>query len=254
VMPSGEARQKATDAASKAVQLDDSLPEAHAALGYAAIFNWDWQLSEKELRRALELNPSLAQAHIYYGQYLSTQGRLGEAVAEHKVALELDPSSQFYNQGLCASLWSAGEYDQSIQQCRRLAEMYPEVSMLHGTLSNDYARKKDYALALHELQLNLTMDGERELSAAVGHAYANAGWEGVLKKEAEIYQAPGKYYDPEAVALSYAELGDKDKAFFWLNKAYSDHELLFVKSSRTYDGLHGDPRYADLLRRMGLPQ
>jgi eukaryotic-like serine/threonine-protein kinase len=253
-MPSGEARHKATDVASKAVQLDDSLPEAHAALGFAAMFNWDWQLSEKELRRALELNPSLALAHMYYGQYLATQGRLDEAVVETKAALELDPSSQFYNQGLCAILWSAGEYDQSIQQCRRLAEMYPEVSMLHGKLSDDYARKKDYAQALHELQLNLTMDGEREISAALGQAYASAGWEGVLKKEAEIYQAPGKYYDPEGVASSYAELGDKDKAFFWLNKAYDEHELLFIKSSRDYDGLHGDPRYADLLRRMGLPQ
>jgi serine/threonine protein kinase/Tfp pilus assembly protein PilF len=253
-MPTGEARQKATDAASKAVQLDDFLPEAHAALGYAAMFNWDWLLSEKELRRAIELNPSLARAHLYYGQYLATQGRLDEAVAEHKAALELDPSSQLYNQMLCAVLSSASEYDQSIQQCRRLAEMYPEVSMLHSTLSDDYARKRDYAQALHELQLTLTMYGERELSAAIGHAYANAGWEGVLKKEAEIYQSPGKHYDPEAVASSYADLGDKDKAFFWLNKAYSDHELLFVKSSRTYDGLHGDPRYADLLRRMGLPQ
>jgi len=253
-MPSGDARQKATDAASKAVQLDDSLPEAHAALGYAAMFNWAWELSEKELRRALEMNPSLALAHMYYAQYLATQGRFDKAVAEHMAALELDPSSQFYNQGLCAILGSAGEYDRSIQQCRKLADMYPEVSMPHTILSEDYALKKDYAQAQHELQLNLTMDGERELSAAVGHAYANAGWEGVLKEEAEIYQTPGKNYDPEAVASSYAELGDKDKAFFWLNKAYSDHKLLFIKTSRSYDGLHGDTRYADLLGRMGLPQ
>jgi hypothetical protein len=75
-----------------------------------------------------------------------------------------------------------------------------------------------------------------------------------LKKEAEIYQAPGKYYDPEVVASSYAELGEKDKAFFWLNEAYDENELLFIKSSRDYDGPHGDPRYADLLRPMKLPQ
>jgi serine/threonine protein kinase/Tfp pilus assembly protein PilF len=253
-MPSDEAREKATAAATKAVQLDDSLPEAHAALGYAAMFDWDWKLSEKELRRALELNPNLAQAHLYYGQYLGTQGRFDESVVEHRAALELDPTSQFYNQGLCAILWSAERFDESIQQCRRLVELYPEVSMVHGMLSNDYASKKDYAQALHELQLNLTMDGEREISAALGKAYVTAGWEGVLKKEVEIYQVPGKNYDPPSVASAYAELGDKEKAFYWLNKAYDEHELLFIKTEPVYSGLHSDPRYADLMRRMGLPQ
>jgi len=253
-MPSDEARQKATDTATKAVQLNDSLSDAHAALGYAAMFNWDWKLSEKELRRALELNPNLAQAHLYYGQYLGTQGRFDESVAEHRAALELDPTSQFYNQGLCAILWSAERFDESIQQCRKLVELYPEVSMVHGMLSNDYASKKDYAQALHELQLNLTMDGEREISAAFGQAYVTAGWEGVLKKEAEIYQAPGKNYDPPAVAAAYAQLGDKEKAFFWLNKAYDEHELLFIKGEPVYNELRSDPRYADLLRQMGLPQ
>jgi serine/threonine protein kinase/Tfp pilus assembly protein PilF len=253
-MPSGEARERAIGTATKAVQLDDSVSEAHAAQGYAAMFNWDWKLSEKELRRALELNPNLAQAHFYYGQYLGTQGRFDESVAEHRAALELDPTSQFYNQGLCAILFSAERFDESIQQCRRLVELYPEVSMVHLTLSSDYAWKKDYAQALHELQLNLTMDGEREISAALGQAYVTAGWKGVLKKTAEIYQAPGKNFDPPSVAWAYAQLGDKENAFFWLNKAYDEHELLFIKTEPAYDVLRSDPRYADLLRRMGLPQ
>jgi serine/threonine protein kinase/Tfp pilus assembly protein PilF len=253
-MPSAEARKKAIDAATKAVQLDDSLAEGHAALGYAAMFNWDWQRSENELRRALELNPSLPQAHIYYGQYLAAQGKLTEAVAEHKAALELDPSSQLYNQALCAVLSSASEYDQSIQQCQKMVEMYPDVAMPHGELSFDYAQEKDYAKAVQELQRNLTMDGNREFSAALGQAYSAGGWEGVLKKQAELYQAPGETYNPETAAMAYAEVGDKDKAFFWLNKAYDDHALLFVKSQRQFDNLHTDPRYADLLRRMGLPE
>ena len=256
-MPSAEAaeaRKKAIDAATKSVQLDDFLAEGHAALGYAAMFNWDWQRSEKELRRAIELNSSIPQAHIYYGQYLAAQGKLEAAVAEHKVALELDPSSQFYNQALCSVLWSAGEYDQSIQQCRKLVEMYPDLPNPHGTLSLDYAQKKDYAKALQELQRQLTIFGDGELSAALGQAYATGGWEGVLKKLAELNQAPGKNYDSEGAAMAYAELGDKDKAFFWLNKAYDDHSLLFVKSHRQFDNLRTDQRYADLLRRMGLPQ
>jgi eukaryotic-like serine/threonine-protein kinase len=254
VMPSAEARQKATDAAAKAVQLNDSLAEAHAALGYAALFNWEWQRSEKELRRSLELNPNLAQAHLYYGQYLSAQGRLEESVSEHKLALDLDPTSQFFNQGLCAELSCAGKYDQSIQQCQKLVEMYPQVSMPHGTLSDDYVQKKDYAKAVQELQRELTMNGDRELSAAIGQAYATAGWKGVIKKEAEVYQAPGKYYDPESAASAYAELGDEDMAFFWLNRGYKAHALLFIKASRGFDSLHNDPRYSYLLSRMGLPQ
>jgi serine/threonine protein kinase/Tfp pilus assembly protein PilF len=253
-MPPGEARQKATVAATKAVQLDDSLAEAHAALGYAAMFNWDWKLSEKELRRALELNPSLAQAHMYYGQYLSTQGRFDESVAEHRAALELDPTSQFYNQGLCAELKCARRFDESIQQCRKMTELYPEASMVHGALSEDYEFKQDYGQALHELQLRLTMDGEREISDALRQSYVASGWKGVLKKEAEIYQVKGKDYDPAAIASAYAQLGNKEKAFYWLNKAYDEHELLFILCSPEFDSLHSDPRYTDLIRRMGLPQ
>jgi serine/threonine protein kinase/Tfp pilus assembly protein PilF len=254
LIPDAEARKKATEAATKAVQLDDSLAEAHAALGYAALFDWDWQRSDKELRRALELNPNLAQAHMHYGQYLSTQGKFEEAVAEHKAALELDPSSQVYNQLLCAMLNSAGRYDESIEQGRKLVEMYPEVSMVHGDLNDDYVRKKNFEEALKERQLSETMEGHRDRAAAIGKAYASSGWEGVLRKEIEFYQVPGDNYDSYAVACAYADLGDKDRAFQWLNKAYDDHALLFIKSTTAYRSLHDDPRYAQILRKMGLPQ
>jgi tetratricopeptide (TPR) repeat protein len=200
------------------------------------------------------LNPNLAQAHLYYGQYLSAQGKFEEAVAEHKAALELDPSSQLYNQLLCSMLNSAGQYDESIQQCRKLLEMYPDVSMVHIELSDNYVRKKDFGAALKELQLNLTMDGNPELAAAIGKAYTASGWEGVLKKTIEFYQSPGANYDSDNVARAYAELGDKDRAFQWLNKAYDDHALLFIKSTNEYRKLHGDPRYTQMLRKMGLPE
>jgi len=132
--------------------------------------------------------------------------------------------------------------------------MYPEVSMPHGTLSNDYFRKSDYGAALKELQLNLTMDGQGDFSAALGKAYATGGWNGLLKKEIEFYAAPGDNYDPGAVAAFYSVLGDKENAFLWLNKAYEDHALLFIKCTREFDNLRGDPRYAEMLRKMGLPE
>jgi TolB-like protein/predicted Ser/Thr protein kinase len=254
LMPEAEARKKATEAATRAVQLDDTLGEAHAGLGYAAMFNWDWQRADKELRRALELNPNLAQAHLYYGQYLATQGKFEEAVAEHRAALELDPSSQIYNQLVCAVLNSAGRYDESIGQCRKLIEMYPDVAMVHFDLSDDYARKKDFGSALMELQRYLTMDGDKKQADAVGQAYTSSGWEGVLRKEIEFYQQPGDNYDSDRVARLYSDLGDKENAFLWLNKAYEDHGLLFINSTPEYNNLRGDPRFTQIRRKMGLPE
>jgi eukaryotic-like serine/threonine-protein kinase len=252
-MPLKEAMSQAAAAANKAVQLDDSIAEAHAALGYVALFAWEWQNAERELRRAMELNPSLPQAHLYYGQYLSAQGKFDDALVEHQRALELDPISQIYNQALCAMYRSAHEYDQSIKQCLKFVDMYPDVSMPHGELRSDYAAQRNYPKALQEYQAMLMLDGDREQAAAEGRAYSAGGWDGVLKHDAVLYQEPA-HYDSTAVAAAYATLGDKDKAFFWLNKAFDEHALLFIKSSPEFENLHSDPRYADLLRKMGLPE
>jgi len=252
-MPIKNAISKATAAANKALQLDSSIAEAHAALGYASVFAWDWQTSERELRRALELNPSLPQAHLYYGQYLAVTGRLDESVAEHKLALELDPVSQIYSQGLCAIYLSNHQVDASIQQCSKFAAMYPEVGMPHSSLSDDYALQKNYAKSAEELEISFSLDGDHELAAASAEAFASGGWIGLNKKLAELYQTPA-HYDPAAVAECYASIGEKDLAFFWLNKAVDEHDLLFVNSDIGFDSLRTDPRYAALLKKMGLPQ
>jgi serine/threonine protein kinase/Tfp pilus assembly protein PilF len=252
VLPAREGVQKANEAANKAVQLDGSNAAAHSALGYAAMFAWDWPTAERELRRALELNPSFPQAHFYFGQYLATQGKMEESVVEHKRALELDPVSQVYNQGLCAVYESAHQYDLSIQQCLRFAAAYPDVSMPHGELSSDYEGQKNYAKALDELQKAAQLEGTSELADLFGKAYAASGWTGVLRKEAEVYQT-AKYHNSVAVADSYASLGEKDKAFIWLNKAVDEHSPLFINSDTDLDSLHDDPRYAAILQRMGLP-
>jgi serine/threonine protein kinase/lipopolysaccharide biosynthesis regulator YciM len=251
-----EAMKKADDAANKAIALDDSLAEAHAALGYVDLFDWKWRASEQELQRAITLNPNLPQAHLYFGQFLSAQGRMDDAVDEHKRLLQLDPTSLVANQLLCAMYYSSREYDKSIQQCLKVVQMYPDVSMPHGDLSDDYAQKKDYTKALQEYQRSLILGGEPELSAAMGRAYAANGWEGVMKKRVELWQKRGTSdYDPVAVAEAYASLGEKDKAFLWLERAYEEHEsLLFIKSEPAFDYLRSDARYAELLRRMGLPQ
>jgi serine/threonine protein kinase/lipopolysaccharide biosynthesis regulator YciM len=251
-----EAMKKADDAANKAIQLDDSSAEAHAALGYVDLFDWKWRASEQELQRAITLNPNLPQAHLYFGQFLSVQGRMDDAVDEHKRLLQLDPTSLVANQLLCAMYYSSREYDKSIQQCLKVVEMYPDVSMPHGDLSDDYAQKKNYTKAIQEYQRALSLDGEHKLSASMGRAYAANGWEGVMKKRVELFQKRGTSdYDPVNVAEGYASLGEKDKAFLWLERAYQEHgSLLFIKSEPAFDYLRSDARYAELLRRMGLPQ
>jgi serine/threonine protein kinase/Tfp pilus assembly protein PilF len=255
-IPTKESLKKAEEAANKALQLDDSVAEAHAAAGYVALFNWDWRVADQEIRRALELNPNLSLAHFYYGQYFSSQGRLDDAIAEHKRALELDPASQLMNQALCGMYYSSREYVKSIQQCRKVVEMFPDVSMPHDTISGDYTQKKIYEKALQEYQRSLILQGETELSAAMGKAFAAGEWVGVLRKRVEVSQKHDTSdYDPAFVAECYAALDEKDKAFLWLEKAYDEHSsLLFIKVEPDFDNIRSDPRYSDLLRRMGLPQ
>ncbi len=125
-LPTNETLRKAEEAANKAIRLDDTNAEAHASLGLVSLFDWKWQVAERELRRAIELNPNLAIAHGYYGMYLSSQGRLDEGLAEDKLELGLDPISQIANANLCGMYYSAREYDQSIQQCLKELQMYPD--------------------------------------------------------------------------------------------------------------------------------
>src|SRR5712692_3721092 len=152
---------------------------------------------KRELRRAIELNPNLAMAHQYYGWYLSSQGRLEDALAEHKVALGFDPTSLIGNMSLCGMYYSAREYDKSIQQCLGVVQMYPDNSIPHYQLSQDYEQKKLYDKAVQEYQQGLRVQGETELAAAMGRAYAANGWRGVLQKGIDVYQKRGTNdYDP----------------------------------------------------------
>jgi serine/threonine protein kinase/tetratricopeptide (TPR) repeat protein len=255
-LPMNEALQKAEEAANKALQLDDSIAEAHASLGLTSFFQWKWQVAERELRRAIELNPNFAKAHQYYGWYLSSQGKLDDAVAEHMTAIGLDPTSQLSNQSLCGMYYSTREYDKSIEQCLKVIQMYPDTSMPHDQLSGDYEQKRLYDKALREEQRSLTLGGQEKLASALGGAYAAHGWKGVLQEQIKICQRRGtSTYDPVTVAANYAELGEKDKAFFWLEMSYDEHLIPFyIKVQPAFDSLRSDPRYADLLRRMGLPQ
>jgi tetratricopeptide (TPR) repeat protein len=254
-LPTNETLRKAEGEANKAIRLDDTNAEAHASLGLVYLFDWKWQVAERELRRAIDLNQSLAIAHGYYGMYFSSQGRVDEALAEDKLQLGLDPISQLANGSLCGMYYSAREYDQGIQQCLKQLQMYPDDALAHYTLSAHYEQKKLYEQALEQWKQAVILQGEAGLADAFGQAYAAKGWKGVLEKDIEVGRQLGNDYNPFGVAVEYAKLGEKDTAFVWLEKAYNEHHIPFyIKTEPQLDNIRSDARYADLLRRMGLPQ
>ena len=152
--------------------------------------------------------------------------------------------------------YSTREYDKSVEQCLKLAQTYPDSWRVFDQLTSDYERQRQYDKALKAYQRSLTLKGEPELALDMGRAYDAHGWNGVQRKFIEEASHPdAQDYDPFFIAATYAALGDKDHAFFWLEKAYKEHQIPFyIKVEPALDNIRSDPRYADLLRRMGLPQ
>ncbi len=257
--PDTEFLPHAEAAATKAIQLDDSLAEAHTALASAKSFEWHWLDGEREFRRALELNPNYANAHYFYSlSYLAPMGRPDEAIRETKRALELDPLSLIINSNLAWVYYFARQLDQSIEQSRQTLEIDPSFSHPHSRLALVYEQKGMYAEAIEQRSNSPT---QSKLSpaeaAALRQAYAQRGAKGYWQKKIELSTERSKHaYVPATFfASDYSMLGDKDRAFEWLEKAYQERVvwLAYLKVDPAFDNLHTDPRYQDLLRRIGLP-
>jgi eukaryotic-like serine/threonine-protein kinase len=257
-LPVSEAFPKARAAATKALELDEALAEAHTSLGTVKTFyDWDWPGSELEFRRALDLNPNYATAHHWYSHYLAAVGRLDEAVAEMKRALELDPLGPSVNSWLGQTLYFSHHCDQAIEQYRRVIELSPELaSGHHGLIGNCYAQKGMFAEAVAEWQKELALNGDTQLSASLERAYKASGYMGYLHERLDQLKATArvKSVGPLEFANTYALLGDKDHALEWLEKAYEQRDpWLYVKADPRFDYLRSDSRFRDLVRRMGLP-
>ena len=256
-----EAMPKAKAAAMRALELDETLAEAHVSLARVlAAYDWDWTGAEREYKRAIDLNPRYATAHQWYGGYLSVMGRSDEAIAERKRALELEPLSLVINFELGLAYYYARDYDQAIQQFQKTLELDQNFPPAHNLLPAAYEQKAMYseAIAGFKKSIPLTSAGESTLSrAGLGHVYAVTG----RKSDArivlgELKQTSGKEYLPAtSVALIYAGLGEKDQAFAWLDKAYEQRafQLQWIKIEPRWDSLRSDPRFEDLLHRIGLP-
>lgn len=244
-------------AAIRALELDDSLAEAHTAMASILCSERDWAGSEREYKRAIELNPNHETALTFYGLLLMTMERMDEAMAELKQAERLDPLSLLLKANKGAILFRARAYDQAIEQVRKVTELMPALTRAHLLLGQIYEQKGMYPEAISELQQTVKLSGNRPVAVAVlAHAYAVSGDRAsALKLLDELHQVSAeRYVSPYYLAIVYAGLGDKDKAFDWLEKEIADRSLSIslLRVEQRFDSLRADPRFQDVLKRTGL--
>jgi serine/threonine protein kinase len=253
-----EAFLRAKEAATKALEIDDNLAEAHTSLAIVKMYEWDWAATEREFKRALDLNPSEAEAHHQYSHYLNTVGRTHESLVESLRALELDPLSLPLNAHLAWHYLYARQYDPAIEQCRKTIEMDANYPPAHGFLALAYEQKGMHQEAIAEFQKTITLLGDSvQTRAELGHAYAVAGKKEEALKIMDELKALSKetYVSSYDVAMIYVGLDQKDQAFDWLQKAYQERfGIRYLKVDPRLDPLRSDPRFPDLVRRVGLPQ
>ena len=254
-----EGFSKAKVAAVRALEIDEALAEAHNSLAFVRLlYDWDWQDAERQFKRALKLNPGYATAHHWYAEHLAAMGRRDEALAQMKRALELDPLSLIINTLAGWVYYRARNYDQAIAELQRTLEMDPNFVPAHLFLGWSYLQKGLYKEAVSEFEsAKQFSESDTVALAGLGHVYAKAGQTSKARKVLSELKELSKtsFVSPYDIALIYVALGDRDKAFEWLDKAYESRSemLVWTKIDPMLDPIRTDPRFVDLLQRVGLP-
>jgi TolB-like protein/DNA-binding winged helix-turn-helix (wHTH) protein/Tfp pilus assembly protein PilF len=258
VMTPKEAFPKAKAAAIHALELDDTLGEAHNSLAFVLDgFDWDLDAGGKEFQRAIELNPGYATAHHWYAWHLSLLGRFDEAITEMKKAENLDPLSLIINADLAELLGLAHYYDDSIRQSLKTIEMDPNFALAHNQLAQAYLQKHMYAEAVAELQKAVGLSKDSPTCIAnLARAYVASGKRGEAVKLLDDLKRRSStgYSNASEIAMIYASLGDPDQAMHWLEKGFEERFNPGVLLRPGFDPLRSDPRFEDLRRRIGLPK
>ena len=259
-LPPHQSMPKAKAAAMKALELDERLAEAHTSLGRVlASYEWNWDNAEKEFKRAIELDPRYAVAHQWYGDYLALMGRPDQAIAEKKLAVELEPVSLIINFELALGFYFNRDYDHAIEQLQKTLELEPNFPPAHNFLPAAYEQKRMYPESLTSFTkaVSLAVGSEWTLSkGGLGHLSAITG----KKTQAqniiqELKQLSNREYVPAtSIAIVYAGLDEKDAAFAWLEEAYKQRafQLQWISLEPRFDNLRSDPRFDDLLKRMKI--
>jgi TolB-like protein/DNA-binding winged helix-turn-helix (wHTH) protein/Tfp pilus assembly protein PilF len=258
-LPPRQAMPEAKAAALKALEIDGTLAEAHASLAQVhLLYDWDLAASEKEFKRALDLDPDYTAAHHWYSHCLLVLGRTKESLAESKRALELEPLNLVVNGHLGWHYLYARQYDQAIEQFRRTLELDPTFPQSQRYAAWAFLQKGRYEEAIAALRATLSGLGRQpEVEAELGYAMAVAGRRAEARAVLEGLRHPSsdRYVSPYAFALVHTGLGDRDQALAWLDKAYDERSdyMPYLGLEPMLDSLRSDPRFGALVRRVGLP-
>jgi TolB-like protein/DNA-binding winged helix-turn-helix (wHTH) protein/Flp pilus assembly protein TadD len=258
-LPPQEAFPRAKSEALAAIRLDDSLAESHALLANVTfLYDWDFAAAEKEFKRAIALNPNSTSAHAGYAPFLNAMGRPDEAIAERVINSQIDPLSLSAIAAIGWEQYWAGRYDLAIENARKVLTVNPNEYNAHLCLGVSLEQKGKFPEAIVELQRAVDLSNDQMWMAFVAHAKALAGDKAGARKILADFEALSHraYVSPYLFALVYPDLGDKERAFFWLEKCYvgREHDLVFSKVWPMFNSLRSDPRYQELMKRIGLPE
>ncbi len=259
VLPPRQALAPAKDAATRALDLEEGLAEAHATLAHVSMnFDWDWAKAEQQFRRALDLNPNYAPAHHWYAELLAATGRIPEALQQIRAAREAEPHSPLIQTAVAEIHYMARQYDETIATCLATLNDNPDFPLAHFHLGRAYLQKGMHQEAIEAFQKARAYSGDSPvMTMALGYAYAQAGQNDEAHRIlAELHRlAETRYVSPLYISAVHAALGERDAAFEWLEKAYEDRSdyLVYLKVEPMADPLRSDPRFLQLTERIGLP-
>jgi TolB-like protein/DNA-binding winged helix-turn-helix (wHTH) protein/Flp pilus assembly protein TadD len=256
-MTAGDAMPLAEAAARKALELDDNLGEAHNSLAFCLDgFDWNFKAADGEFRRSMELNPGYATAHHWYSWHLALLGQNNEAISEMKRAQDLDPVSPIINADLAELLLIAHLPDESIEQSRKTIAMEPDFAFAHNQLAQAFIERNMYQEAIAELRRAIQLSGRNSTFLAnLARAFArlNRRTEAVALLNELLQSSAPDYPNATEIAKVYVALGDNDQALKWLERGYGQRFNPGVLLRPGFDSLRSDPRFKDLVRRVGLP-
>jgi tetratricopeptide (TPR) repeat protein len=258
-LPPREAFPLARAAAEKALSLDAALAEPHASLAYVNFyFDWNWPTAESEFKKAIALNPNYATAHDYYCYFLMAMQRPAEAKEEIERALQLDPLSVPINTDIGFQMFYVGNYDDAIEQLKKTLQMNPKYPLAHLWLGRSYQQKRMFDESMAEYQAtDSALPNWVVTIAGIGNL------QGLTRKDTDARltlaklnaMSESRYVTPYGVALVYVGMGNKDEAFRWLEKAFDDRAnwLVWLRLDPRWESLRADPRFSEMIGRMGFP-
>jgi len=258
IISNEEASPKIRNSAQRAIELDPTLAEPHAALASLKESDWDWTGAEAEYRNAIALNPNDATSHNWYSNMLGNLGRTKEALEQNEKAIELDPASPQINANHASLLTDMHRYDEAISEFNKLIAREPEFPPYYGFRSLLYWRLGNLDAYVADSVMAMRKGGRQDLAEAFGKGYQRGKLNGACLAVIEVLRNKSKkeYVSPYDMALYYALMGDRDHTFEWLEKAYAERSgrMEYLKVEEFFELFHSDPRYIDLLKRMGFPQ